>query len=357
MTYAQIRQSVKHPVACIDCHDPKTMQLRITRPPFIEGIRALKASQGVPNYDVNTMATRQEMRSYVCGQCHVTYYFQPPNKRLTFPWAKGLKVEDIIAVEDEAKITEWTHPDSDASLIKPRHPEFELWNQGVHARSGVACADCHMPYMRQGGLQISDHQVNSPLLKVNRACQTCHHFPEAELKARVEDLQDRFFNLRNAALDALVDLIYDLKAEKARGVSDAQLASAWDYQRKGQFMIDFVRSENSMGFHAPQESMRILGDAINLCRMGQLTLHGGPPASHNPPNIGNVPPSPGPAPLRRRQVIGVRDRRKGAYFRFRHRKTDSLHWRYVAMGNGQAVRAHQAIPHQFLCLRFNLGSN
>ena len=59
------------------------------------------------NYDVNTMATRQEMRSYVCGQCHVTYYFQPPNKRLTFPWAKGLKVEDIIAVEDEAKINEW----------------------------------------------------------------------------------------------------------------------------------------------------------------------------------------------------------------------------------------------------------
>ena len=114
MTYKQIRQDVKHPVACIDCHDPKTMQLRITRPAFMEGIRALKASQGVPNYDVNTMATRQEMRSYVCGQCHVTYYFQPPNKRLTFPWAKGLKVEDIIAVEDEAKIKEWDHPDSGA---------------------------------------------------------------------------------------------------------------------------------------------------------------------------------------------------------------------------------------------------
>ncbi len=135
MTYPQIRQTVKHPVACIDCHDPKTMQLRITRPPFIEGIRALKASQGVLNYNVNTMATRQEMRSYVCGQCHVTYYFQPPNKRLTFPWAKGLHVEDIVAVEDENKINEWTHPDSGAQLIKPRHPEFEMWNQGVHARS------------------------------------------------------------------------------------------------------------------------------------------------------------------------------------------------------------------------------
>jgi len=106
MRYPQIRQLVKHPVACIDCHDPNTMQLPVTRPAFIEGIRALKASQGIQNYYVNTMATRQEMRSFVCGQCHVTYYFQPPNKRLTFPWAKGLKVENIIALEDEQKIKE-----------------------------------------------------------------------------------------------------------------------------------------------------------------------------------------------------------------------------------------------------------
>jgi len=295
MTYPEIRKDVKHPVACIDCHDPKTMQLRITRPAFIEGIRALKATQGVQNYDVNTMATRQEMRSYVCGQCHVTYYFQPPNKRLTYPWAKGLKVEQIIAVEDERKIVEWTHPDSGAQLIKARHPEFEMWNQGVHARSGVACADCHMPYTRQGGLKISDHQINSPLLKINRSCQTCHHFPEEELKARVEDIQDNFFNLRNTALDALVDLINDIKTEKQKGATDAQLAQARDYQRKGQFMIDFVMSENSMGFHAPQEATRILGDAINFCRLGQLSMHGAPPPSHNPPNIENVSPSPSPA--------------------------------------------------------------
>ena len=148
--------------------------------------------------------------------------------------------------------------DSGAGLIKARHPEFEMWNQGVHARSGVACADCHMPYMRQGGLKISDHHVNSPLLKINRSCQTCHHFPEEELKARVEDIQDTFFNLRNSALDALVDLINDIKTQKAKGATDAQIAQARDYQRKGQFMIDFVMSENSMGFHAPQEATRIL---------------------------------------------------------------------------------------------------
>ncbi len=109
-----------------------------------------------------------------------------------------------------------------------------------------------------------------------------------EIAARVEDIQDRFFDLRNTALDALVDLINDIKTEKAKGAPDGQLAAARAYQRKGQFMIDFVMSENSMGFHAPQEATRILGDAINLCRLGQVILHGGPPPSHNPPNIKNV---------------------------------------------------------------------
>ena len=288
MKYPDARKYAKHPVACIDCHDPKTMQLRITRPAFIEGMRALKASQGVQNYDVNTMASRQEMRSYVCGQCHVTYYFRGPEKTLTFPWTKGLTVEQIMAAEDETKVVEWTHPQSGAPLIKPRHPEFEIWSMGVHARSGVACADCHMPYTRMGGLKISDHQVNSPLLKINRSCQTCHHFSEEELKQRAEDIQDRFFNLRNNALDALMDLINDINANKDKAAPE-QLAKARDAQRHGQFMIDFIMSENSMGFHAPQEATRILGDAINQCRNGQLALHGAPPPSHNPPSIQNVP--------------------------------------------------------------------
>ena len=279
MPYKEARTYAKHALACIDCHDPKTMQLRITRPAFIEGIKALKATQGIADYDVNKAASRQEMRSYVCAQCHVTYFFKGPEKQLTFPWTKGLHVEDIIAYEDETKVQEWVHPETGAGLIKPRHPEFEVWSMGVHSRSGVACADCHMPYTRLGGLKISDHQVNSPLLKINRACQNCHHFSEEELRQRAEEIQDRYFRLRNTALDALMDLISDIKANKDK-VTPEQLAQARDAQRRGQFMIDFIMSENSMGFHAPQESMRILGDAINLCRSGQIGLHGGPPPSH-----------------------------------------------------------------------------
>ncbi len=272
MPYMEARKLVTHPIACIDCHDPQTMQLRITRPAFIEGMRALKASQGIKDYDVNKQATRQEMRSYVCGQCHVTYYFKGPEKRLTFPWGKGLKLEQIVAQQNEDKVVEWTHAETGAQVFKARHPEFETWNQGIHARSGVACADCHMPYMREGGLKISDHNVRSPLLNINRACQTCHRWPEQELKDRVEEIQTRFYDTRNIALNALMDLIHDIKAAKDAGASDAELAEARNWQRNAQFYIDFLVSENSMGFHADQYSVKSLAEAIDMCRKGQLSL-------------------------------------------------------------------------------------
>jgi len=275
MPYTEARKLVSHPIACIDCHDPGNMQLRVTRPGFIEGIRALKASQGVQNYDVNTMATRQEMRAFVCGQCHVEYYFKGPEKRLVYPWAKGLKVDDIVSYYDEVKFKDWTHAETGAPALKAQHPEFEMWNQGIHARSGVACADCHMPYKREGALKISDHHVRSPLLNINRACQTCHRWPEEELKARVETIQERTFRLRNLAMDSLMDLISDLKAAKAAGRPDADLAVAQEFQRKAQFYLDFVEAENSTGFHAPQEAARILGESINFARKGQIAIRDG----------------------------------------------------------------------------------
>ncbi len=270
--YAEARKLVTHPVACIDCHAPDTMQLRVTRPAFMEGIRALKAAEGVKGYDVNRDATRQEMRAFVCGQCHVEYHFKGPDKRLVYPWSKGLKVEQILAYYDEAKFKDWTHADTGAPVLKAQHPEFEMWNQGIHARSGVACADCHMPYMRVGALKISDHHVRSPLLNVNRACQTCHRWSEDELKARVLIIQQRTFGLRNRAMDALMALIADIRGAAAGGRPDAGLARARDFQRKAQFYLDFVEAENSTGFHAPQEAARILAESIDFTRQGQLTL-------------------------------------------------------------------------------------
>ncbi len=275
MPYAEARKLVSHPVACIDCHDPATLQLRVTRPGFLEGIRALKASQGIPNYDVNAMATRLEMRAFVCGQCHVEYYFKGPEKRLTYPWAKGIKVEEIQAYYDEVGFKDWTHADTGAPVLKAQHPEFEMWNQGIHARSGVTCADCHMPYMRVGALKVSDHHVRSPLLNINRACQPCHKWPEAELEARAETIQERTFALRGRAMTALVALIGDLKAAREAGRTDAELEAALKLQRTAQFRLDFIEAENSMGFHAGQVAARILAEAIDFARQGQLAVRDG----------------------------------------------------------------------------------
>ncbi|WP_415064227.1 ammonia-forming cytochrome c nitrite reductase subunit c552 [Bdellovibrio sp.] len=273
--YKEIVHSVKHPVSCIDCHDPSTMALRITRPAFIEGIRAFKATQGIKEFDVNTMATRQEMRSFVCGQCHVEYYFKGDSKRLTYPWAKGLKADQILEYYKEDGHKDWVHAETGAKVLKAQHPEFEMFNQGTHARAGVACVDCHMPYQRIGAMKITDHQVQSPLLNINKACQTCHNVPEAELKARAETIQDRHMELRNIAFDALIDYIKDLKEFKEVDLEktpNAKLAEARDLQKQAQFLFDFVEAENSSGFHAPQESARVLGLSIEKVRKGQKII-------------------------------------------------------------------------------------
>lgn len=159
-----------------------------------------------------------------------------------------------------------------AEVLKAQHPEFEMWNQGIHAKSGVACPDCHMPYKREGAFKISDHHVRSPILNINKACQTCHKWSEEELKTRVENIQEKTFHLRELAMNALMDLITDINERRVHNSKSIQIAEAQNFQRKAQFLLDFVESENSMGFHAPQEAVRILGQSINYSRLGQISL-------------------------------------------------------------------------------------
>jgi nitrite reductase (cytochrome c-552) len=273
MTYSDARKLVTHPVACIDCHDPGTMALRVTRPGFIVGMREWKTAQNVPDYDVNRDASQKEMRAFVCGQCHVEYYFKGTDKQLTYPWARGLTVDAIMAYYDEAGFKDWVHKTTGAPALKAQHPEFEMWNQGIHGRSGVACADCHMPEITYKGQRITDHQVNSPLLKVEASCTRCHAGVKPdELKARVLGEQDRFHALRDQAMDALMALVGDLERAKGDGRPDHDLETAQYLQRRAQFYLDFVEAENSTGFHAPQEALRILGQSIDWARQGQLAL-------------------------------------------------------------------------------------
>jgi nitrite reductase (cytochrome c-552) len=288
MSYDEATKLVKHPVACIDCHDPMTMDLRVTRPGFLTGIAKLAASDSpVPHlpsverwrhgarkadYDPNTEASRQEMRSFVCGQCHVEYYFKGDAKLLTYPWSNGLHMEDEERYYDEAGFSDWKHAQSGAPVLKVQHPEFEMWSQGIHARSGVACADCHMPYVRDGAVKVSDHQVRSPMLNVSRACEVCHHYPEAEIMGRVAQIQDRTSKLLGRAEDATVALIVAIEKAQKGGLPDAKLEGARKLHRQAQWRTDYVAAENSMGFHAPAECARILAEAIDYARQGEIAV-------------------------------------------------------------------------------------
>lgn len=279
-----------HPVSCVDCHDPQTMQVRVTRPGFVLGIAALARSEDplphLPSierwragdqkrdYDPNLDATRQEMRSFVCAQCHVEYYCAT-KETLFFPWGKGLKAEQMEATYDEHKFPDGTpfsdfkHGETGAKSYKAQHPEFELWSQGIHGRSGVSCADCHMPYQREGAMKVSSHWVRSPLLNVNNACQTCHNVSENELLTKVATIQDRTKGMIERSAKSITDMLDAIREAQAAGATPEQLAPALEFQKKATWRLDFISSENSMGFHADQESARILAESIDYARQGQ----------------------------------------------------------------------------------------
>jgi len=293
MPFEEATKLFDHPLACIDCHDPKTMKLRVTRPAFIQGIRALASSGATvaqftsigkwrggnraEPYDPNEMASRQEMRSFVCGQCHAEYYCGS-EETLFYPWNNGLNGDDIESYYNSYKFADgqafrdWKHAESGADVLKAQHPEFELWSQGIHARSGVSCADCHMPTRKEGESQVSDHWVRSPLLGKLEACQDCHQSKAEEVKAQVDDIQERTARMLRRAEDSVVELIRSIADARDAGFEDMQLQEAYEFQRSAQWRADFIGSENSMGIHAPDEALRLLTEAMDLAARGRTAV-------------------------------------------------------------------------------------
>ncbi|OQB58526.1 MAG: Cytochrome c-552 precursor [Candidatus Aminicenantes bacterium ADurb.Bin147] len=260
--YKELSPKLRHGSVCADCHDPETMELVITRPAF-------KKAMAAAGVDL-AKATRQDMRTYVCAQCHVEYYFYGENKELTFPWAKGRTIEAIEACYDENGHVDWVNAETGAAMLKVQHPEFETWGTGLHAKSGVACADCHMPYVRAGSVKVSDHWIRSPLTNIAAACQACHPRPEEELKSRVKDIQDKTAGLLRKTETALLAAMDAIIKAKAAGVPDERLSASRALIRRGQLRWDFVFSENGTGFHSPQEAARVLAEAIDFARQAEL---------------------------------------------------------------------------------------
>lgn len=259
MTFDQIKDEVTEPIGCADCHDPQTLDLRLSRPALIEALQ----EQGRDT----SQLTKQEMRTLVCAQCHVTYYFEPGTKEVTFPWDKGVKADQILAYFDEEQFTEFTHPVAGSGLVKARHAEYETFMGSTHQSAGVACADCHMPYVSTGTSKISSHVWQSPLNNIESSCTTCHRNGAEWLTQRVGTIQSQTKLSQQLAGEAVVEAIDELKISRETPTVDkVKLEQAMALHRKAQWYLDYVMVTNGYGFHNPTETLNNLNIAIDSAR-------------------------------------------------------------------------------------------
>ncbi len=262
--WSDLGSEVVNSIGCLDCHDPKTMALRISRPALVEAFQR----QGK---DV-LKATHAEMRSLVCAQCHVEYYFKGPDKYLTFPWDSGFSVERMEAFYDNANFTDWVHAVSKAPMLKAQHPDFEVFKMGIHGQRGLACADCHMPYRTQGGQKFTDHHIQSPLNNIANSCQVCHRESADELRRNVEERQDKILETRIQLEDVLVRAHYEAKAAWDAGVDSTTMAPMLRLIRRAQWRWDFATAGNGNAFHAPVEVARMMANGINFAQESRIGL-------------------------------------------------------------------------------------
>ncbi|MCD7930862.1 MAG: ammonia-forming cytochrome c nitrite reductase [Tannerellaceae bacterium] len=260
--WAAFGDEIVNPIGCADCHEPEHMNLQISRPALIEAFER----QG---RDIKK-ATLQEMRSLVCVRCHVEYYFKPDNKYLEFPWDHGLTVEDMEKYYDDFQYADYIHKLSKAPILKVQHPDYEIAQMGIHGQRGVSCADCHMPYMSEGGVKFSDHHIMSPLAKIDRTCQVCHRESEETLRNNVYERQMKANELRNRLEDELAKAHLEAQFAWDKGATDAQMQNILQLLRQSQWRWDFAVASHGAAFHAPQETQRILANGLDCAMQARL---------------------------------------------------------------------------------------
>ncbi len=262
--WAAFGSEIVNPIGCSDCHDSKTMDLHISRPALIEAFQR----QGK---DI-TKATPQEMRSLVCAQCHVEYYFKGDGKYLTFPWDKGTTVEDIEKYYDEAQYSDYTNSLSRTPILKAQHPDYEISQMGIHGQRGVSCADCHMPYKSEGGMKYSDHHIQSPLAMIDRTCQVCHRESEETLRQNVYDRQRKANEIRTRLETELAKAHIEAKFAWDKGATEEQMKPVLALIRQAQWRWDFSVASHGSSFHAPQEIQRILSHGLDRALQARLVI-------------------------------------------------------------------------------------
>ena len=263
--WSQWGSEVMNTVGCSDCHDARTMDLKPARPALYEAWH--RAGKDVKK------ASHQEMRSLVCAQCHTEYYFEKDNNQyLKFPQDRGLTCEDAEAYYDSLGFYDYIRPLSKAKILKAQHPGYEMFKQGIHGQRGLSCADCHMPYMQEGGIKYTDHHVQSPLAKIDRTCQTCHRQDAETLRQNVYERQKKVYDFAVKVNHELA--LAHLEAEFAwkKGATEAEMTKTLDDIRKSQWRWDYSLASHGAAFHAPQEVMRLLANAMTYAKDARLEI-------------------------------------------------------------------------------------
>ncbi|MCU0370696.1 MAG: ammonia-forming cytochrome c nitrite reductase [Bacteroidales bacterium] len=254
-------------IGCADCHEAKTMNLQISRP-------ALKEAFERSGKDI-TKVSHQEMRSLVCAQCHVEYYFDKRDGRqnyLTFPWDKGLTADDMERYYDEFMFSDWTHALSRAPMLKAQHPDWEVYMTGIHAERGVSCADCHMPYKSEGGQKFTDHHLQSPLNNVEASCAVCHREKTLTLIKNVYDRQDKIIQNRDKLEELLVRAHVEAKKAWDLGAGEDQMKDILMDIRHAQWRWDYSAASHGASFHAPVETGRVVATGITIAQEARIKL-------------------------------------------------------------------------------------
>ncbi len=259
---------VVNSIGCGDCHNAASMELQISRPALIEAYERMGKDIG--------QASHQEMRSLVCAQCHVEYYFSKAVEEdvpyLTFPWDKGFSVEAMEEYYDEIGFTDWTHKLSRAPMLKAQHPGYETYMTGVHASRGVSCADCHMPFMSEGGQKYTDHHIQSPLNNVANSCQVCHREETEQLIRDVYERQDRIIENRDDLEELLVRCHVEAKLAWDLGAGEEQMQDILQDIRHAQWRWDYAAASHGGSFHSPLEISRVIGTGISIAQEGRIKL-------------------------------------------------------------------------------------
>jgi len=263
-TWETLGHEIVNPIGCADCHDAENMNLRISRPALVEAFQR-------QDKDIHSVS-HQDMRSLACAQCHVEYYFKGEGTYLTLPWDKGMTVDAMEEYYDEYNFSDWTHSISKAPMLKAQHPDYEIFTTGIHAQRGLACADCHMPYINEGGQKFTDHKIQSPLNNVENTCLVCHREKTEELIANVYERQDKIKESMYKLEELLVRAHVEAGKAWELGASEETMDPVLQDIRHAQWRWDYVAASHGGSFHSPIECSRILSTGINIAAEARLKL-------------------------------------------------------------------------------------